>query len=216
MYHRIQILTVATAIALLAGVAGAKEANIEAGKQLHQNVCLSCHGASGVSEVPEWPSLAGQHAGYIRYHLESFRAEERYDPQGLMTPEAVDLSDADIRNLAAFFAQQERPPAQEVSKELAKRGKKIYHAGIRDKDVPSCTGCHGPQGEGIKGARYPLVAGQEQAYMVQAMKGFKSAERDSDSNSEMRDIASRMSQDEIKAVAAYMSSLGAQQGSKQD
>lgn len=211
MYHRIHIVTVATAVALVTGVANANEANIEAGKQLNEGSCVSCHGTNGVSDVPEWPSLAGQHADYVRYHLKRFRNEERYDPQGLMTPEAQDLSDEDINNLAAFFAHQQPPKAQSVDEGLAKRGRDIYLGGIRGKSVPSCAGCHGPAGKGIKGAGYPRVAGQEQPYMVAAMKGFKSGERDGDSNSEMRDIASRMSEQEIKAVAAFMSSMGAQQ-----
>ena len=208
MYQRIQIISVAIAFALIASLASADEADIEAGKQLNEESCASCHGAAGVSEVPDWPSLAGQHEGYVRYHLELFRDEQRYDPQGLMTPEASGLSDADIENMAAFFANQDPPAAHEVDEELAKRGEEIYYSGIRDENVASCTGCHGPQGKGIVGARYPRVAGQEKTYMVAAMQGFQSGKRDSDRNSEMRDIASRMSEADIEAVAAFMSSLG--------
>ncbi|BAU56642.1 cytochrome c4 [Halorhodospira halochloris] len=208
MYHRIQIVTAVTAFALAAGAAGASEVDLEAAEQLNEDSCVACHGATGVSDVAEWPSIAGQHADYVRYHLEMFRDEERYDPQGLMTPESVGLSDEDIENLAAFFVKQDPPPAQDVDEELAERGERIYFGGIRESNVASCTGCHGPQGKGVEGALYPRVAGQEQQYMIDAMKGYKSGDRDSDRNSEMRDIASRMSEEDIEAVAAFMSSLG--------
>ncbi|MBK1734212.1 hypothetical protein CKO15_02720 [Halorhodospira abdelmalekii] len=209
MYHRTQIFAMAAILALGIGVASADEVDIGAGERLHQESCAACHGGSGVSEVPGWPSVAGQQADYTRHHLRLFRDEERYDPQGLMTPESLGLSDADIRNLAAYYAQLNPPPAQEVDEELAERGRQIYFAGVRDRNVTSCTGCHGPRGQGVQGALYPLVAGQDQTYTVEALKGYQSGERTSDRNSEMRDIAKRMTAEDIEAVAAFLASMDA-------
>lgn len=72
-----------------------------AGKARAQ-VCFACHGADGVSEVPTYPSLAGQHAAYLAKALHAYRAGERTDPT--MRAMAAPLSDDDIDNLAAYFA----------------------------------------------------------------------------------------------------------------
>lgn len=65
-------------------------------------VCAACHGANGISNNDLWPNLAGQKAGYIVKQLKAFRDGSRKDP--LMVPMAKPLSDADIANLAAYFA----------------------------------------------------------------------------------------------------------------
>jgi len=64
-------------------------------------LCISCHGAQGVSMSPLWPNLAGQKAAYTEKQLKAFRSGERKDP--LMEPMAKPLSDADIKNLSAYY-----------------------------------------------------------------------------------------------------------------
>ncbi|MBK1725528.1 c-type cytochrome [Halorhodospira neutriphila] len=208
MYERAYSYILAAGLALAAATASA-EVDLEAAEKLNTEVCAACHGAKGVSSVAEWPSHAGQHADYIRHQLELFRDENRYDPQNLMTSNAVGLSDQDIRNIAAWLAQQEPPkPAEGVDPALAEQGERIYYAGIPEEGVAACTACHGPNGEGIQGAQFPRVAAQQQTYLVNSLKAFKSRERKSDRNAMMRDIAGRMSAEQIEAVSAYMSTLG--------
>lgn len=207
MYERAYTYLLAAGLALGAATASA-EVDLEAAEKLNSEVCAACHGEEGVSSVAEWPSHAGQHADYIRYQLELFRDEDRYDPDNQMTPNAVGLSDEEIRSLAVWLARQEPPePAEDVDSELAERGERIYHAGIPDEGVTSCTGCHGPNGEGIQGAKFPRVAAQQQTYLVNSLKAFKGGDRKSDRNAMMRDVAGRMSEGQIEAVAAYMSTL---------
>jgi cytochrome c553 len=67
-------------------------------------VCAACHGPAGVSATAEWPNLAGQKQAYIVKQLEAFRAGTRTNT--LMSPMAKPLSDADIQDLAAYFAAQ--------------------------------------------------------------------------------------------------------------
>jgi cytochrome c553 len=64
--------------------------------------CAGCHGATGISNNPLWPNLAGQKAAYLVKQLKAFRSGARKDP--LMDSTAKGLSDADIDNLAAYYS----------------------------------------------------------------------------------------------------------------
>jgi len=76
-------------------------ADVAAGKARAAS-CAGCHGATGISNNPMWPNLAGQKAGYLAKQLRAFRDGTRSDP--MMTPMAKPLSDADIENLAAYYS----------------------------------------------------------------------------------------------------------------
>lgn len=78
-------------------------ADIEAGKA-KSVTCAACHGPAGVSSNPLWPNLAGQHEQYLAKQIKAFHDGTRSDP--LMTPMAAALTDADIANLAAYYAAQ--------------------------------------------------------------------------------------------------------------
>jgi len=172
-------------------------------------LCMGCHGEKGVSVVPNFPNLAAQHAGYLEKQLKELKAQQlRKDPT--MSPMAATLNDADMADVAAFFASLPRAPAAGPGThrpELLARGKQVYKGGDRYKEIPACAGCHGPMGEGNPLARYPRLAGQHSDYIVAQLKKFKSGERANDPNKMMRDIASRMSNIDINAIAAYISTI---------
>ncbi|TDR17542.1 c-type cytochrome [Marinicella litoralis] len=65
-------------------------------------VCAACHGADGISPTPIWPNLAGQKEAYLVKQIKAFKSGERKDPS--MAPMVAGLSDADIENLAAYYA----------------------------------------------------------------------------------------------------------------
>jgi cytochrome c553 len=111
-----------------------------------------------------------------------------------------------MADLAAFFAKQS-PSLGRADEKLAVLGQKIYRGGNMDRGVPACAACHGPTGTGNPPAAYPLLSGQHSAYMVQTLKDFRDGKRKNDPNSMMRDIASKMSDAEIEAVASYISGL---------
>jgi cytochrome c553 len=73
--------------------------------------CAACHGETGIAANPAWPSLAGQKAGYLVNVLKAFRAGLRKDP--MMAGVTRGLSDADIANLAAYYAGQSCQPITE-------------------------------------------------------------------------------------------------------
>ncbi|MCB1756644.1 MAG: cytochrome c [Gammaproteobacteria bacterium] len=78
--------------------------DIEAGKQVATTICAACHGADGNSELPANPKLAGQYESYLLQALKDYRSGKRQNP--IMSGFAASLSDADVENVAAYFAAQ--------------------------------------------------------------------------------------------------------------
>jgi len=83
----------------------ANAADVAAGKA-KSTMCAPCHGANGVSKIPMYPNLAGQKEQYLAKEIKSFKNGSRKDP--VMEPMASSLSDADIANLAAYYAAMKR------------------------------------------------------------------------------------------------------------
>ena len=174
-------------------------------------VCSACHGPAGVSVNPLWPKLAGQHEQYIQKQLFDFRQgfkapdkATRSDPT--MSAQTAALTDQDIADLAAYYSKQ-AVPAGASDEKLVQRGQEIYRGGDLARNIPACTACHSPTGTGNGPAKYPLVSGQHADYTVKQLYDFKKGARKNDNARIMRDIAERLSDDDIKAVASYMQGL---------
>lgn len=190
----------------LFAVAGISQAagDAEAGKEKAQ-VCFSCHGVNGNSANPVWPKLAGQNAGYIAKQLMDFKAgKDRNDP--LMMGQVASLSPQDMADLAAFFAKQKPSPGSADPTEVT-IGEKIYRGGNSVTGVSACIACHGPTGAGNPAAKYPRVSGQHAAYTEKVLKDFRSGTRKNDPGKMMQNVAARMTDAEIRAVASYMQGL---------
>ena len=167
-------------------------------------VCAGCHGADGNSANGLWPNLAGQHASYLVKQLKNFKSSERAEP--VMQSMAAPLSEIDIEDIAAYYENQKSKPVA-FDKALVARGESIYRGGITEISVAACLACHGPNGGGNGPASYPSLRGQHSQYLVVQMKKFRDGTRANDSNSMMRSLAARMSDEEIMAVAAYISAI---------
>ncbi|MEX2353141.1 MAG: c-type cytochrome, partial [Gammaproteobacteria bacterium] len=171
----------------------------EAGAQKVQS-CGACHGPNGNSMNPVWPSLAGQHEQYLVKQLKDFKSGARTDPQ--MAPMAASLSEQDMEDIAAYYAEQELQggtvPAS-VEFKLVELGEGIYRAGDASSGLASCMACHSPTGAGNPVAMYPRLNSQHAAYTAAQLQAFKSESRANDINGVMRDIAGRMSNEEIEA-----------------
>ena len=172
------------------------------GKVLVEQVCAACHGADGNSVAAANPTLAGQHADYIVKQLTEFKSGARKNPimMGMATP----LSPEDMKNVGAYFAEQKIKPREAADKKLLPEGQKIFKGGVASTKIPACMACHGPTGAGIP-AQYPRLGGQHAGYIVAQMTAFRSGERAN--NTVMRDIALKMTDAQIKAVAEYISGL---------
>ena len=167
--------------------------------------CVACHGADGNSVVGQWPTLAGQRESYLFEQLEHIRDEERVIAvmKGLLN----DYSDDELRDMAAFYAEQATKVSRADDTNLA-LGQKIYRAGNIETGVPACTGCHGPAGKGLESAQYPMLGGQKAEYVVTSLIAYQTGERAIDEHGKiMQGIASRLTVEEIRAVANYVSGL---------
>jgi cytochrome c553 len=167
-------------------------------------VCATCHGPEGAKPIlPTYPSLAGQHADYLVRQLTNFKSGGRDNP--IMKGQAASLSPNDIQNLAAYFSSIPPRAGSATQPNLVKDGESIYRGGVAKTGVAACMGCHGPSGAGIP-PRFPRVGSQLAGYTAQQLHDFKDGKRKSESTI-MTDIASRMSDDQIRAVAEYMGGL---------
>lgn len=186
------------------------KADIAKGDALYTNgdatrgivACLSCHGTAGNSTISINPKLAGQHEAYIVKQLTEFTLPSRNN--AIMSTFAKLMTADDMRNVSAYLATQKPKAGAAKNKDIVELGKQIYRGGIAEKNVPACAGCHSPSGAGIP-AQFPRLAGQHQDYTVAQLTAFKTHTR---KNSEqMTTIATRMSDEEMKAVADYVAGL---------
>ena len=178
----------------------------EAGEE-KSAVCAACHSLDGNSEIPEWPKLAGQHADYAARQTRMVRDQVRDVPE--MYPMVMNLSDQDIADIAAFYAEQTLQPGV-ADEELVELGQRIYHDGNRETGVPACAACHGPSGEGIPGAYYPLIRAQHADYTADRLQRYRGGETNGDDDpfsAMMVGVAARLTDEEINAVSSYIEGL---------
>jgi len=178
-------------------------------KQIAETVCVACHGADGNSASSANPILAAQGAEYIFKQLSEFKATDgkaavRNNP--IMAGMTATLSTEDMKGLALYFSQQKRKPASATNEKLVATGKTLWRKGDFDKGIPACAGCHGPTGAGIP-AQYPRLAGQYAEYTDLQLKNFRSEERSNDPAQMMRNVADKLSDKQIKALADYIAGL---------
>lgn len=166
--------------------------------------CVGCHGMDGNSPAPAFPKLAGQHADYLYKQLQDYKSGQRANPT--MMAMVANLSEADMRDLAAYYAEQ-TVSAGAAAADQVELGRTIYHAGIKAKGIAACAACHGPQGEGNPQAGFPRVSGQHAAYAVDQLQQFSRGARANDMASMMRTVAAKMNDAEMRAVAEYMQGL---------
>ena len=164
--------------------------------------CVSCHGAGGNSTIVANPKLSGQSQAYIHKQLVDFTTPNRQQP--VMTLYAKMLSEEEKQNIAAWLATQQPKQGAARNKDTVELGRKIYRGGIADRGVAACASCHGANGSGIP-AQYPRLAGQHQDYTVAQLQAFKAGGRNN--SPQMVTLAKRMSDEEMKAVADYISGL---------
>ncbi|MEC8009631.1 MAG: c-type cytochrome [Pseudomonadota bacterium] len=176
-------------------------------------VCGACHGADGNSMIPTFPKIAGQHARYVNKQLHDIKNGDREVPE--MAGIAAGLSDQDMADLSAYFEKQSGS-IEGADPELVELGEKIYRMGKEDGNVPACTACHQPDGQGLGLAGYPKLSGQHADYTAKQLMAFRAAARE-DINAKyrtndgeamiMRMAAKGLSDKEILAVSAYVSGL---------
>lgn len=198
-----------------------------AGNVLAVQVCASCHGVDGKTQSPMVPNLAGQQREYIVNQLQDYRDRTRSNKYAVqyMWGMAGSLTDKQIQELADYFSKL-TPKSAAIGMGDAStlaRGKEIFENGIPAKGVVQCNSCHGPKGEGM--ATFPRIAGQHAYYLIEQLNVWKQP-----SKKEFMEVGGNtwaprtitfarphgvlmlneeqnLSQEDIKAVAAYLSTL---------
>lgn len=193
------------------------DGSAEAGKA-KALTCTACHGPEGNSSSALWPNIAGQNAPYTLAQLKAFKnsmtanhtqsgsAMSRMDP--LMSSQAMLLSDQDMADLAVYFESLPGAAQSVADASLLARGEALYRGGNKDSGAAACLACHGPSGRGNPAAKYPALQGQHAAYTMKQLQSYASDERKTDGKTRiMRDIAARLSKEDIEAVSSYVQGL---------
>jgi len=159
-------------------------------------VCVACHGAGGNSTDAAVPSLAAQPAQFIATQLYFFREGNRRDPQ--MSPLAANLSNAQMNELAAYFAKQAPASApRRTSPENLAEGRRLA-------EQHHCVQCHGAKLLGLQ--HIPRLAGQQSAYLKTQLRAFKARTR-ADLDGTMTSAAQPLSEKDIEVLADYLAGL---------
>lgn len=206
-------VVVATGV-LAAGVAQAETAPAKGdpakAAPIVNQVCAACHGPDGNSTSPANPKLAGQPAEYIIKQLHDFKAGAK-DPNkegarksAVMGGIASTLTDDDIVNLGAYFAEKTMKPG--TAKQPYTEGEKVFRGGNAATGVPACAACHGPTGAGIP-VQFPRIGGQHAEYVLAQLHAFRNRDRQNDAAKMMRMITDKMTEQEMKDVANYVAGL---------
>ncbi|VVO12892.1 c-type cytochrome [Pseudomonas fluorescens] len=191
---------------LTLGISGiANAAGDATAGQAKAAVCGACHGPDGNSMAPNFPKLAGQGERYLNKQLQDIKSGKRtvLEMTGLLT----NLSDQDLADISAYFASQKGSVGAADPKVVA-RGEELFRGGKLDQGMPSCTGCHSPNGAGLAAAGFPHLGGQHAQYIAKQLTDFREGARTNDGDTKiMQGIAAKLSNKDIEAVSSYIQGL---------
>ncbi len=209
-YFSTQMIAISVAFAT-AGVASAAEPAAPSKQEFDTKVlyCKTCHGLNGEGfrGASIMPRLAGQQPDYVENQLKAF--DERRRQNKIMANVSHALSPGMLIALTKYFKDLNPKPLGGAPKDLVPEGKKIFDEGIAAKDVPACASCHGPQAKGE--GQFPRLAGQLHDYIFNKLTHWNTERgqdaKNPDSSAIMEPITHGLTEPQIKAVAAYLSTL---------
>lgn len=192
------------ALALAAGLAagGSAAALAGDGKALFADKgCIACHGEDAKTPLQEgFPKLAGQNAEYMLNQLKDIKSGARANGQSVdtMKPVVEDLSEADMKDMADYLASLKEPAAPAAAGP-AHPGRTLFM-------TKTCVACHGKEGKKpLPG--YPVVGGQDKAYILAQTKDIKSGARANGKANAMQPVMHLVNDDEIAQIAEYLSTV---------
>jgi cytochrome c553 len=172
-------------------------------------LCQGCHGADGNSASADFPRLAGQYSGYIVKQVRDFQSGLRANNDTMAGMAATVASVEDAKDIAAYFASKKmaKEPLVPVNADLVKKGEKIFTEGDPQSGLYACINCHGERGKGKAPniTQFPRIGGQHRDYLIKELNDLRAGTRKNDPGGMMQDIAKKLSEDELKAVAEYLS-----------
>lgn len=213
---RLMMRWVGVLMAIGAAPLAAAKGSVDAGAT-KAAICVACHGPNGNSVNEQWPSLAGQNAIYIVNQLKFFHDKIRIGGNStLMQPIAAPFSPQDMEDIAAYFSVQ-TPAGLEADPSYWRAGEDLYRTGDAVHKVPACIACHGPVGRGVPASGYPALEAQHALYIMAQLTQYandaryvKTPKGDSAGGPDaqiMHDIASRLTQQEMRDVASYVQGM---------
>ena len=209
---RAKAVFILAALTLVAGVCFAQSDAVPAFKEVDSmearvQGCVTCHGQSGQGTNNEYfPRIAGKPAGYLYNQLVAFRDGTRHYPP--MNYLVAYLPDSYLREIAEHFAKQRPPfaprPAANTDPKTMTRGQALVTAGDPQKGVPACITCHGAGLTGMEPG-IPGLVGLQPTYIVAQLTRWQVGNRHAAEPDCMKRIATRLSDTDITAVAAWLS-----------
>jgi cytochrome c553 len=173
--------------------------------------CKDCHGqqGQGFSGAYAVPRLAGQNLAYLESRIDVITEHRRDNPttETFMAPALGSVSPEIRKAVMSHFTTLNPPPAGPGPQDLAAAGRRIYEDGVAQDDIPACASCHGPDAKGQDAV--PRLAGQIYPYAVKVLTHWAiiNRERSREGGKAVKGAAHRLSQAQIEAVSAYISSL---------
>ncbi len=213
----------------LGSISAVQAADVNAGKE-KAGACSACHGPTGVSASPMFPNLAGQNDAYVIKQLKDFKSGARAN--AMMAPMAANLSDADMADIAAYFASLPSAIEQAAAAASADTGSDsssastpvagnveivaytpaaVLYAGdvaAGKNKAATCAACHGTDGNSLV-PMYPSLAGQSANYIAKQLADFKSGAR---KNPVMAGMAAALSPEDMNDLAAFFAVQTAKPG----
>jgi cytochrome c553 len=189
------------------GPTAAVKPDLKRGHEIATTICVACHGADGNSTIAANPKLSGQDATYLLKQLNDYARpadDKAARVNSVMTGILGGISPADRVHVSHHYARQEHKPGVARSRDTLELGQRIYRAGIPERNVPACIGCHSPSGAGIP-AQYPRLAGQHAEYTEAQLAAFYDGTRRN--SVPMTQIAARLTRQEMRAVADFVAGL---------
>jgi cytochrome c553 len=171
--------------------------------------CFSCHGLQGQGDAGgAFPRLAGLDAHYLAKQMDDYASGARSD--AVMTLISQQLSQADRQSVALYYArlspQVPQVGAAGAEARLIQRGATLYAQGSAEHGIQACANCHGPGGRGLSRV-YPSIAGQPLSYVETQLRRWQAGVRRNDIADLMGSVARRMTNEDIRAVSAYVTGL---------
>jgi cytochrome c553 len=165
--------------------------------------CTWCHGASAQGYAPA-PRLAGQQSQYIENQLKSFGAHRRDNPfsKMYMWGAAANLNRQTAHDLAFYFSTLSPRAANDGIEPLVATGRTIYREGMPDSNIAACIACHGPDAQGVR--EIPRLGGMAYSYLQSRLEQWQEG-YDMSARHPMPHVASKLSADQIAALASYLS-----------
>jgi cytochrome c553 len=171
-------------------------------------LCQGCHGPDGNSVAGDFPRLAGQYSGYIVKQIRDFQAGHRANNEIMAGMAGTVASVEDAKDIASYFASQKvaKDPIVPPDQKLVKVGEKLFTEGNPTAGVYGCINCHGARGSGKAEniSQFPRISSQHRDYIIKQLKDFRDGRRTNDPAGMMGDIAKKLSDSEIQAVAEYL------------